>query len=243
MTKPQALPFIVPFAAWFLATQGVRGTVKGVLVAIVVSVLAWAPFIAANGPLNYLGNLREYQDGVFSVLSLRAWNPWWMVQVLGAGGDFVADSTAVLGPLTFRQVGFGMAGLLGLVVFIAVYRRPSPQGLALGLAAITLIAFTFLTTMHERYAYPAFVFLLMAINGRVLAVTWTAFTVAFLANLVFAAPAPELLLPDGELISLAGSVVITLATIVTVLWTGRAERHTRYDDVGQPLHSLWPTTR
>ncbi len=149
MTKPQALPFIVPFAAWFLATQGVRGALKGALVAIVVSVLAWAPFIAANGPLNYLGNLREYQDGVFSVLSLRAWNPWWIVQVLGAGGDFVADSTAVLGPLTFRQVGFGVAGLLGLLVFAAVYRRPSPQGLALGLAAITLVAFTVLTTCRR----------------------------------------------------------------------------------------------
>ena len=25
MTKPQALPFLVPFGAWFLATQGWRG--------------------------------------------------------------------------------------------------------------------------------------------------------------------------------------------------------------------------
>jgi hypothetical protein len=245
MTKPQALPFIVPFAAWFLSTQGFRGALKGALVAVVVSVLAWAPFISANGQLNYLGNLREYQDGVFSVLSLRAWNPWWILQVLGAGGDLVAVSTAVLGPLTFRQVGFGMAGLLGLVVFIAVYRRPSPQGLALGLAAITLVAFTVLTGMPALAAYPAFIFLLMAVNGRVLAVTWAAFAVAFLANLVYAAPAPEVTgwLPDGHGISLIGSVVITLVTIVTLLWTLVAERHVRYDDVGQPLHSLWPTTR
>ncbi len=243
MTKPQALPFIVPFAAWFLSTQGVRGALKGALVAIVVSVLAWAPFIAANGPLNYLANLRESQDGVLSVLSLRAWNPWWIVQVLGAGGDFVADSTAVLGPLTFRQVGFGVAGLLGLLVFAAVYRRPSPQGLALGLAAITLVAFTFLTAMPALAAYPAFVFLLMAANGRVLVVAFGAFSVAFLANLAYAAPAPELTLPEGREISLLGSAVIALVTVVALLWTGLAERHVRYDDVGQPLHSLWPTTR
>jgi hypothetical protein len=243
MTKPQALPFLVPFAAWFLATQGVRGSLKGALVFAAVAAISWLPFIPANGPLNYLGNLRDYQDGVFSVLSLRAWNPWWIVQVVGAGGDFVADGTAVLGPLTFRDIGYAFAGVLALVVFAGVYRRPSPQGLALGLAAITLVAFTALTTMHERYAYPAFVFLLMAANGRVLAVAWVVFSVAFLANLVFAAPAPELSLPDGAVISVAGALVITLTTIVALLWTGRTEPRAPYDDVGQPLHSLWPTVR
>ena len=74
--------------------------------------------------------------------------------------------------------------------------------------------------------------------------TWVAFAVAFVANLVYAAPAPELP-PRRTRVSSpwSGRVVITLATLVTLLWTGRAERHTRYDDVGQPLHSLWPTTR
>jgi hypothetical protein len=242
MTKPQALPFIVPFAAWFLATQGVRGTLRALVVGSVVAVLAWLPFVAANGPLNYLGNLRTYQDDIFSVLSLRAWNPWWAVQVLAADGEFVADSTAVLGPLTFRHLGLAFAGVLALVVFVGVYRRPSGQGLALGLAVITLVAFTALTTMHERYAYPAFVFLLMAVNGRVLLVAWAGFAVVFLANLVFAAPAPELALPDGREVSLVGAGLITLVTIVALLWTGRAERRA-YDDVGQPLHSLWPTMR
>ena len=242
MTKPQALPFIVPFAAWFLATQGLRGSIKGALVGLLVCVLVWLPFIPAGGPVNYLGNVAEYQDGIFNVLSLRAWNPWWVVQELAAGGDFVVDSTAVLGPVSFRQVGFVVAGLLALVVFAGVYRRPSPQGLALGLAAITLVAFVGLTTMHERYAYPAFVFLLMAANTRVLVVAWAAFAVAFAANLVWAAPAPELSLPDLGAATLLGSGVITLVAVIAMLWTGRSEPHA-YDDVGQPLHSLWPTTR
>jgi hypothetical protein len=242
MTKPQALPFLVPFAAWFLATQGIRGTLKAAVVGAVVCGLLWLPFVAADGPANYLRNLRDYQDGVFSVLSLRAWNPWWIVQVLGAGGEFVADSTQVLGPITLRHIGFGIAGILALAVFAGVYRRPSPQGLALGLAAITLVAFVSLTTMHERYAYPAFIFLLLAANGRVLAVAWAAFSVAFAANLVFSAPPPELAMPDGRIASLAGAAVITLVAVVALLWTGRTEHHA-YDDVGQPLHSLWPTMR
>ena len=242
MTKPQALPFVVPFAAWFLATQGVRGTVKAVVIGVVVIVLVWLPFIPAGGPANYLGNLAAYQDGIFNVLSLRAWNPWWVVQVVGAGGDFVLDSTQVLGPLTFRHIGFLLAGLLALVVFAGVYRRPSAHSLALGLAAITLVAFVSLTTMHERYAYPAFVFLLMAANGRVLAIAWTAFAVVLAANLVYAAPPPELALPDGQAISLVGAAVITLVALISILWTGQGER-VDYDDAGAPLHSLWPTTR
>ena len=33
-----------------------------------------------NGPANYLGNLATYQNEIFNVLSLRAWNVWWLLQ-------------------------------------------------------------------------------------------------------------------------------------------------------------------
>ncbi len=242
MTKPQALPFLVPFAAWFLATQGVRGALKAAVIGAIVIVLVWLPFIPAGGPFNYLGSLAAYQEGTYNVLSLRAWNPWWIVQVMGAGGDFVLDSTPVLGPLTFRHLGFLVAALLALVVFVGVYRRPSAHSLVLGLAAITLVAFVSLTTMHERYAYPAFVFLLMAASTRVLVIAWAAFAVVFAANLVYAAPPPELSLPDGRAFSLVGAAVITLVALIAMLWTGQGER-VDYDDAGAPLHSLWPTVR
>ncbi|MFN8629670.1 MAG: glycosyltransferase 87 family protein [Chloroflexota bacterium] len=87
MTKPQALPLAVPFAAWFLATGGVRGAARAAGIGAVVVLVAWLPFLAAGGPLNYLRNLGDYQDAIFSVLSLRAWNPWWLLQEFGAGGS------------------------------------------------------------------------------------------------------------------------------------------------------------
>jgi hypothetical protein len=237
MTKPQALPFVVPFAAWFLATQGVRGTLKAAAIGAAVCVLVWLPFIPTGGPAKYLGNLSHYQDGVFSVLSINAWNPWWIIQELGAGGGSLADSKAVLGLVTFRQIGLIVAGVLALVVFAGVYRRPSPQGLVLGLAAITLVAFCSLTTMHERYAYPAFVFLLMAANSRVLVEAWALFSLAFAANLVIAELPHEL-----AMIGVVGSGVFTLVAAIALFGLGRTERPDR-DDVGQPLHSLWPTSR
>jgi hypothetical protein len=243
MTKPQAVPFLVPFAAWYLATQGLLGTVRGVLIAAVTALVLWLPFLAAGGPLAYLANVQTYQNDIFSVLSLRAWNPWWAVQALGAGGEFVLDGTPVLGPLTFRHLGLALAGILSIVVFALVYRAPSARRLALGLAAISLVAFVCLTTMHERYAYPAFVFLLMGASGRGLVAVWAAFAVAFAANLVVAVPPPELLIAEGTAtaLSLVGTVVIT-ATLVAVLVSLRARDP--WDEASEmPLHSLWPTAR
>ena len=54
MTKPQALPFLVPFAAWFWARGGPRGFVTAAAVGLGVIVLVWLPFIPAGGPANYL---------------------------------------------------------------------------------------------------------------------------------------------------------------------------------------------
>jgi len=214
MTKPQALPFLVPFAAWFLATQGWRGALRGVVIGAVVIVLLWLPFAAANGPLNYLRNLGTYQNEIFAVLSLRAWNPWWLVQELGAGGAFVSDQTPVLGPLTFRTLGYLVAGLLAVVVFVAVYRRPTPEQLALGLAAVSLAAFVALTTMHERYAYPTLVFLLLAIGRPAVTVTWVAFAVVFLLDLVVAVPPEGWQIPAARLVGIVGAVVMTGVFVV-----------------------------
>ena len=124
MTKPQALPFIVPFAAWFLARDGVRGAVLAGIVGAVVTAILWAPFVVAGGPAGYLRNLAEYQGDIFAILSLRAWNVWWLVQELLAGGNFVSDQGAIAGPITLRHVGYAVAGIFELVVFLAVLPLP-----------------------------------------------------------------------------------------------------------------------
>ncbi len=222
MTKPQALPFLVPFAAWFLGSQGIRGTIRAAIVGAVVVVALWAPFLAADGPRNYLANLGTYQNDIFSVLSLRAWNPWWLIQELGAGGDFVSDRAAIVGPVTFRMIGFALTGLLALVVFAGVYRRPTAERLALGVAAITLVAFVCLTTMHERYAYPAFVFLLLALPGRATFAAWTVFSITFALNLLVAVPPEGWAIPMARELGIVGAVLMTGVMATVVAMTSRS---------------------
>ena len=102
MTKPQALPFLLPFAAWFWATRRLARARSGpALIGAAVIVVLWLPFIPAGGPANYLENLAEYQDDIFTILSLRAWNVWWLVQDARAPAATSSPTTcAFLGPLT-----------------------------------------------------------------------------------------------------------------------------------------------
>ena len=218
MTKPEALPFLVPFAAWYLARQGFRVSVLALAAAGATTLFLWAPFLAAGGPAAYLGNLAHYQGEVFTALSLRAWNFWWLIQQ-AAGGGFSSDSVAIAGPLSARAVGFLLAGLGELVVFLAVWTRPTTRTLALGLACSTLVAFGFLTTMHERYAYGALVFLAVLIDDRAVRWTWLAFGVVFTLDIVSAIPTRELgpLLPSDGGVGIAGSLAM-LGVTAACLW-------------------------
>jgi hypothetical protein len=231
MTKPEALPLAVPFAAWFLATEGWRGTLKAAVVGAAVIALLWLPFIAAGGVQGYATNLGAYQGDVYSILSLRAWNLWWLVQEVLAGGSFVSDQGAILGPITLRHVGYGLALIGELVVFALVYRARSPKALALGVAAAALVAFCFLTTMHERYAYAVLAFLPLAFpDKRVLAVD-VAFGILYTMNLLAAAPPTAgigAMFPVGGTLGLTGSILM-LGVLAAIFLFLREEVRTARD--------------
>src|SRR5205085_2788947 len=80
--------------------------------------------------------------------------------------SFIADTAAIAGPVTLRLAGLAIAGILEAVVFVGVYRHPTPRALALGVAASSLVAFTALTKLHERYAFGALVFLALWLPER-----------------------------------------------------------------------------
>jgi Gpi18-like mannosyltransferase len=230
MTKPQALPFILPFAAWFWTHGGWREVVRTAAIGLAVIVVLWLPFIAAGGPLHYLQNLAEYQNAIFPVLSLHAWNIWWLTEIAAVGG-FAGDQMAVIGPITFRHVGFVVTGLFSLLVAVYIARDPRPRTFILGLAASTLIWYGFLTQMHERYAYGALVFLLLLIPERRIRWLSVAFGVVFTLDLWSAAPPAPIfrdLLPFGGLPSIVGSLAMIAITGLTLIWMSR--RATGGDD-------------
>jgi hypothetical protein len=211
MTKPQALPFLVPFGAWFLARDGWRGLARAALVGAAVITILWLPFLAAGGVQGYTRNLGQYQGDIFAILSLRAWNLWWLVQELLAGGQFVSDQGAIAGPLTLRAVGYGLALVGELAVFLLVLRAPTPRALAYGLAAAVLVAFCLLTSMHERYAYGALAFLVLVFPDRRAVWLALAFGIVFMLNLFAAIPPSVQIgqwLPVAGPLGIAGSIAM-----------------------------------
>ena len=225
MTKPQALPLALPFIAFAFGRGGVRGLVTPGLTALLTVAALWAPFVAAGGPARYLEHLRAYGE-LFAVLSLRAWNPWWLVQLPFGIEQYVGDTNALAGPVTFRVVGIVVAVLLGAAIAAWVARRPTATALAWGLVAVSLAAFCALTTMHERYLYPAVMLLPLLWPDRRAVALWAVLSVAFFLNLVasvsFPVSGPGSIV--GFPLGLVGSVAITGGLVAALLVLRRVSR-------------------
>ena len=77
----------------------------------------------------------------------------------------------------------------------------------------------FLTTMHERYAFGALVFLALLIADVNIRLPWLVFGAAFTLNLLAAVPpTPEIerLLPVGGVLGVVGSLVMLAITIAVL---------------------------
>jgi hypothetical protein len=220
MTKPQAVAFVIPFAAWFWATGGWREIARTAAIGVATIVIVWLPFIAAGGPRDYLANLSEYQSEIFAILSLRAWNAWWLVQTAAAGGNFIPDDVTFLGPLALRHVGYLVTAICQALIAIAIVRDARPRTLILGLTASVLVVFAFMTQMHERYAYGAAIFVLLLIPES--RIRWLAIGIGivFTLNLLAAVPPTPGIgaaLPVAGALGTVGSVVMISAAVIALI--------------------------
>ena len=126
--------------------------------------------------------------------------------------------------MTLRHVGLAATAILEAFVAIAVVKDPRPRTLILALAASVLIAFCFLTTMHERYSYGALVFLLLLIPDVRLRWLNLAFGTVFTLNLLWVAPpTPDIAVLIGTWIPLTvlGSVAMLAITAPIILMLTR----------------------
>ena len=168
--KPQALlagPVLaICFLAGIAAAPGRAGklraagrTLAGAALALLPALLAGLPFFGLGGLLP--GLLAKYLDtaGGYPYATVNAFN--WFAAL---GGNWAAQESALLGPLSWQALGTAHILLLTAALAAAGWagvRRGafSPVLLAAGYLAGV---FTFAHNMHERYLIPAVVLVLWA---------------------------------------------------------------------------------
>lgn len=156
LIKPQAVILAPLLYAGTLRRYGPRGLAQGGFLALGLLALACAPFaLAGEGPGLYQAAVGSV--GRFPQVTNRAYNLWWLV----VGDRAVSDLTEWMG-VSYRSLGFLLVGAAALLTMLAVLRNPSGPSRAAAAAALALAFFALPTQIHERYAFFALPFLLLA---------------------------------------------------------------------------------
>jgi Gpi18-like mannosyltransferase len=156
LIKPQAIILAPLLFGATLRRYGPRGLAEGGFLALGLLALACAPLVLiGEGPGLYQAAVGSV--GRFPQVTNRAYNLWWLV----VDDGIVSDLTEWMG-LSYRSIGLLLVGIAALLVLLAVLRDPSGKTRALGAAVIALAFFALPTQIHERYAFFALPFLLLA---------------------------------------------------------------------------------
>lgn len=156
LIKAQAIVLAPLIYAATLRRYGPRGFVEGVVIALSLIVALSTPLVLlGEGPGLYQTIVGSV--GRFPQVTNRAYNLWWLV----VGDQRVSDLTEWAG-MSYRTLGFLLVGTAALLVMLAVLRHPHPHTYLVGAAALGLAFFTLPTQIHERYAFFALPFLLLA---------------------------------------------------------------------------------
>lgn len=95
--------------------------------------------------------------GFMDVITANAMNFWALI----IGQKYQIDSFLVINLISVRNISLIICGFLYLYTLIKLYKNYSFKYLLLTLVNFSLITFTFMTRMHERYSFPALIPLLL----------------------------------------------------------------------------------
>jgi dolichyl-phosphate-mannose-protein mannosyltransferase len=167
---------------------GLRKLLEGLMVGALAGAVVIAPWLLTG----QMGNLYRSVTTVVPRITDSGFNLWYWVRF----GDVHNVTSALHPPLlpfsykTAGQIAFAASALF---VSYCVWRQKS-RALALPAAILNMSLYMFVTEVHERYLFPALVFVLLATalwdapapGGRVPRVLWLAYallTLTFLFNL------------------------------------------------------------
>lgn len=152
LLKLQTIVLLPLFFLYLWRTFSWKEMAKGLAAAAITYVVITLPFILANNLSRTFYLVYQNADW-FPLLSLRAYNIWWLAS--GGAGMIISDK--------ILTVGITSAKTLGLIFFAATYLlsigllcvSQKPKNLILAFVFACFSFYFFPTQSHERYIFPA----------------------------------------------------------------------------------------
>ncbi len=152
LVKPQALSIMPVFILFSIKNFSLNNLLKISLPAVLVFFLWSLPFFPTQ-PFSGILNLLKNMVNDYPYTSVFAYNSWGIV------GFWINDSQKI-GPLSYQNIGLIFLVVYWLVISIFYFKK----NLSLyTLSALAALGFYFLPTRaHDRYLYPALLFILLS---------------------------------------------------------------------------------
>lgn len=158
-TKLQAIVMLPVLIGLLLRTGSRRMAYRCTGGAVLTACVVLAPFLIAGKFMvfvrPFLGAVKQY-----AYLTVNAMNMWWPV----SGGEFVSDEVRFLG-VPALTIGLGLVVVSWMWAGWWIQRRHTFSDVMFAAAFCALTFFFFATEMHERYLFPVFIFLPLALGG------------------------------------------------------------------------------
>lgn len=249
MTKLQNMIYGPLFFALIWQQFGLKGLLQAVAGAITGFFGLNIEFLSAKQMSRVVGSLSNNYD-YFPWMSLHAYNIWWIMS--GGKGMQMSDKIMTIGIATAHKVGtilFSTMYLLAMLQMllptilriIQPWKTRSQQTVMegsltaksifhffLGLVIINAGFFLFQTQSHERYAFPAMVFLLFLIpylNGtrrKIFFAVYCLLSTLYFYNLhtAFGVNYPDDVFPFLKGFFLTAAPTMTVAAIFNIIFVG-----------------------
>jgi Gpi18-like mannosyltransferase len=178
LTKPQSLVLLPLFALYIIRKHSLFTSAK-------VAAASCAAFVAVALPFYQdrpiFGLFRHYSSSYiqYPYNSLNAFNLWAFT------GMFQPDNTQFFG-MTYRMWGYLLFGMIFIYVAYFILKNKDDMSIYISSAILFFAFFMFFTRIHERYLFPFFAPLAVAMTmDRRLSYVYILATITFLFNLYF----------------------------------------------------------
>ena len=179
LVKPQALMFLPVLAWWTMLHSRITQWVASAVVFLTVGFLLILPFQLGEDSWTWIFTLYGSTAAYYHETSVNAFNFMALI-----GGLRVSDSTTLF-HVSYFTIGMSMLAALFVWIGYLIWRNPDdPERLNLGILLALFGSFMVAPRMHERYLYPALVFLIpLAVETPALLIALGVLSLTFLVNL------------------------------------------------------------